>query len=131
MGTHTKEVPRVAVNNKQDGVHLSTLFRKALVAFNITLSEADGLVKHHSEEVVHGGLNSSSKAKSNTSSNLLGLFKAGISGIALSYCNFVTLMRILRVSKMEITITLTRGETVKTIQHDVILTPEEPKSKVW
>ena len=130
MGDHPKDASRVTVINRNDGLHISEIFIKLVTAFKLTLDEANSLVKSYSD-AIHEGKNSSTKAKSNTSSNLLGLFRSSLLKKSISWCNLITLFRVMRFDNIEITITATRGDEKQTISHEITLKESKPKSDLW
>ena len=130
MGPHKKEMPRINVINPVDGVHLSTMLAKIVKVCKIPLQEIDALIKVYTEEI-HADKITSTKAKSNTASNLNALARRALTKDPISFCNMITLVRILKIDSLTFTINIKRNGEEHEIQHEVKIKDVKPKSDLW
>lgn len=130
MGSHKRDVPRVSIINAVDGRHLSAIVAKVIEKCEIDLSECDTLIKSFSG-AVHKGRDTSSKAKSNTTSNLTALLRKALTQGPISFCNTITLLRVLRIDSIKFNITVERHKEEFNIEHKIQIKEKAPESNVW
>ena len=129
MGSHN-EIPRVSVINAVDGRHLSIIVSKIIKACKISLSDCEPLIRTYSAGV-HEGRNTSSKAKSNTTSNLTALLRKALTQNPISFCNTITLCRVLRIDSLKFNITIERNGESCEIEHEIHIKEKKPESPIW
>lgn len=130
MGSHKRDVPRVSIINAVDGRHLSAIVAKVIQACEITLPECENLIKSYSASV-HEGRETSSKAKSNTTSNLTALLRKALVQGPISFCNTITLFRVLRIDSIKFNITIERDGEQLEIDHKIQIKEKAPESDIW